>query len=67
MARANGVVCKKSRLKKLCDPKTAGGCGVVRFLSAEDFFCRAVTRQRPAVRTICFKGGSECLKRLNAP
>lgn len=38
----------------------------MRFWSAKDFFCHAVTRQRSAVRTICFKGGSERLKRLNA-
>lgn len=46
--------------------KPQAGAGVVRFWSAKDFFGHAVTRQRPAVRTICFKGGSECLKRLNA-
>lgn len=44
------------KLKNFYDPKTAGGCGVVRFLSAKDFFCHAVTRQRPAMRTICFEG-----------
>ena len=46
--------------------KPQAGAGVVRFWSAKDFFGHAVTRQRPAVRTICFKVGSECLKRLNA-
>jgi len=39
----------------------------VRFWSAKEFFGRAVTRQRPAVRTIFFNGGSECLERPNAP
>jgi hypothetical protein len=39
----------------------------VRFLSAKDFFCHAVTRQRPAVGTICFKGGADCLKGWNTP
>lgn len=38
----------------------------MRFWSAKDFFGHAVTRQRSAVRTICFKSGSGCLKRLNA-
>ena len=38
----------------------------MRFLSAKVFFGHAVTRQRPAVHTICFMGGSECLKKLNA-
>lgn len=38
----------------------------MRFWSAKVFFGHAVTRQRSAVRTICFKGGSERLKRLNA-
>ncbi|WP_320713341.1 hypothetical protein [Enterobacter cloacae] len=38
----------------------------MRFWSAKDFFGHAVTRQRSAVRTLCFKGGSERLKRLNA-
>lgn len=67
LARSGGLVCRKIKLKNFYDPKTAGGCGVVRFWSAKDFFGRAVTRQRPAVDTICFKGGSECAKRLNAP
>ncbi len=38
----------------------------MRFWSAKDFFCHALTRQPPAVHTICFKDGSERLKRLNA-
>lgn len=38
----------------------------MRFWSAKEFFGHAVTRQHPAVRTTCFKGGFECLKRLNA-
>ncbi|MCD0225882.1 hypothetical protein LN378_13410 [Enterobacter hormaechei subsp. steigerwaltii] len=67
LARSGGLVCRKIKLKNFYDPKTAGGCGVVRFWSAKDFFGRAVTRQRPAVGMICFKGGSECAKRLNAP
>lgn len=67
VARSGCLVCRKIKLKNFYDPKTAGGCGVVRFWSAKDFFGRAVTRQRPAVGTICFKGGSECMKRLNAP
>ncbi|HAS1428041.1 TPA: hypothetical protein I4D34_10930, partial [Enterobacter hormaechei] len=66
-ARSGSLVCRKIKLKKFYDPKTTGGCGVVRFWSAKNFFGHAVTRQRPAVRTICFKGGSECAKRLNAP
>jgi hypothetical protein len=49
-----GLVCRKIKLKNFYDPKTAGGCGVVRFWSAKDFFGHAVTRQRPAVHTICF-------------
>lgn len=31
MARSDGIICKKSKLKNFCDLKTAGGCGVVRF------------------------------------
>ena len=42
MARAGGLVCRKIKLKKLCDPKTAGGCGVVTFLSATRLFCLRV-------------------------
>lgn len=66
MARSGCLVCRKIKLKNFYDPKTAGGCGVVRFWSAKVFFGHAVTRQRSAVHTICFKGGSECLKWLNA-
>ena len=39
MARPGGVVCRKIKLKKLPDPKTAGGCGVAPFLSAASLFC----------------------------
>ncbi|WP_368982210.1 hypothetical protein AB4O95_17430 [Enterobacter asburiae] len=39
----------------------------MRFLSAKDFFCHAVTRQRPAEDTIDFKDGADCLKGWNTP
>ncbi|EDV9737542.1 hypothetical protein VP87_000492 [Salmonella enterica subsp. enterica] len=44
MARAGCVVCRKIKLKNFYDPKPAGGCGVVPFLSATHLFCQAVTR-----------------------
>nr|DAH07980.1 MAG TPA: hypothetical protein [Caudoviricetes sp.] len=37
MARSGAIICKKSQLKNFCDLKTAGGCGVVRFSSLNDF------------------------------
>ncbi|EAN2742131.1 TPA_asm: hypothetical protein G0P65_09385 [Salmonella enterica subsp. enterica serovar Typhimurium] len=37
-ARAGNIVCKKSQLKNFSDMKTAGGCGVVRFLYALVYF-----------------------------
>lgn len=39
----------------------------MRFWSAKDFFGHAVTRQRPAGGSICFKGGANCLKGWNTP
>ena len=65
--RSGSQVCRKIKLKKFDDPKTAGGCGVERFWSAKDFFGHAVTRQRPAGGSICFKGGANCLKGWNTP
>ncbi|EMP9724594.1 hypothetical protein RVY14_001905 [Enterobacter cloacae] len=62
-----GLVCRKIKLKNFYDPKTAGGCGVVRFWSVHHLFGYAVTRQRPAVRMIFFKDGIYCLIWLNAP
>ncbi|EFB6783358.1 hypothetical protein FO210_19830 [Escherichia coli] len=38
-ARAGDIVCKKSQLKNFSDMKTAGGCGVVPFLSVMHLFC----------------------------
>lgn len=35
--RPSGLVWRKIKLKNFYDPKTAGGCGVVRFWSAKDF------------------------------
>ncbi|MBK4285624.1 hypothetical protein JJP96_01735, partial [Enterobacter hormaechei] len=67
LARYGGLIWRKIKLKKFYDPKTAGGCGVVRFWSAKDFFGHAVTRQRPAGGSICFKGGANCLKGWNTP
>ena len=32
VAVIGAIICKKSQLKNFCDLKTAGGCGVVRFL-----------------------------------
>lgn len=66
LAWSGRMFCRRRKLKNFPDPKPAGGCGVVRFWSAKGFFGHAVTRQRPGVHMICFKGGSECLKRLNA-
>lgn len=42
MALSGIVVCRKIKLKNLLDPETAGGCGVVPFLSAKDLFCQRV-------------------------
>lgn len=39
LARDDSLVCRKIKLKKFIDPETAGGCGVVPFLSAKDLFC----------------------------
>ncbi|WP_193147901.1 hypothetical protein [Citrobacter freundii] len=36
------VFCRKRKLKNFIDPETAGGCGVVPFLSAKDLFCQRV-------------------------
>nr|DAY60206.1 MAG TPA: hypothetical protein [Caudoviricetes sp.] len=36
------VFCRKRKLKNFPDPETAGGCGVVPFLSAKDLFCQRV-------------------------
>jgi len=47
LALPDAIVCRKIKLKNLYDPKTAGGCGVVRFLSEKDYFCHAVTRPAP--------------------
>ena len=41
MARAGGLVCRKTKLKNFYDPETAGGCGVAPFWSATRLFCRA--------------------------
>jgi hypothetical protein len=43
MARSATQVCRKIKLKNFIDPETAGGCGVVPFLSAKDLFCQRVT------------------------
>ena len=42
LALSRAVVCRKRKLKKFIDPETAGGCGVVPFLSAKDLFCQRV-------------------------
>lgn len=42
MARSATLVCRKIKLKNFNDPKAAGGCGVVPFLSAKDLFCQRV-------------------------
>ncbi len=42
LARSGDIICKKTKLKNFCDPKLAGGCGVVPFLSANVLFCGAV-------------------------
>ncbi|EEW1437698.1 hypothetical protein D9G76_13290 [Escherichia coli] len=39
MALSKALVCRKRKLKNFIDPETAGGCGVVPFLSAKDLFC----------------------------
>jgi hypothetical protein len=54
LALPGAVVCRKIKLKNFYDPKTAGGCGVVRFLSAKEFFCHAVTLSAPRSGTIYF-------------
>lgn len=43
MARSGALFCRKIKLKNFIDPETAGGCGVVPFLSAKDLFCQGVT------------------------
>lgn len=54
LARSGGLVCRKIKLKNFYDPKTAGGCGVVRFLSVEHFFCLAVPPSAPRYRCDLF-------------
>jgi len=41
VARSGAIICRKSQLKNYCDLKTAGGCGVVRFLCAVRLFSLA--------------------------
>ena len=55
MARAGGLICRKIKLKNFDDPKTADGCGVVRFLSAKEFFYHAVTLSAPRSRHDLFR------------
>jgi hypothetical protein len=42
LALSGGLVCRKRKLKNFIDPETAGGCGVVPFLSVKYFFCQHV-------------------------
>lgn len=42
MALSGVLVCRKIKLKNFLDPETAGGCGVVPFLSVKYFFCQHV-------------------------
>ncbi|AYL63008.1 hypothetical protein CUC49_15920 [Citrobacter pasteurii] len=42
MALSGAVICRKRKLKNFLDRETAGGCGVVPFLSAKDLFCQRV-------------------------
>ena len=48
MALSDGLDCRKRKLKNFIDPETAGGCGVVPFLSAKDLFCQHLSP--PALR-----------------
>ncbi|AUU82731.1 hypothetical protein C2U54_01265 [Leclercia sp. LSNIH1] len=48
VACSGGLVCRKLKLKNFYDPKTAGGCGVVPFLSAPRLFCGCTAA--PALR-----------------
>lgn len=43
MVQSDGLICTKIKLKNFPEPETAGGCGVVPFLSAKDLFCRHIT------------------------
>jgi hypothetical protein len=43
LAQSKAVICRKRKLKNFIYPETAGGCGVVPFLSAKDLFCQRVT------------------------
>lgn len=60
MVRAGGLVCRKIKLKNFYDPKTAGGCGVVPFLSATRLFCgcaAAPALQRASDRFVVLRAG----------
>lgn len=49
MALPSSLVCRKRKLKNFIDPETAGGCGVVPFLSVKDFFSSHIAS--PALRS----------------
>jgi len=60
VARSGGLVCRKIKLKNFYDPKTAGGCGVVPFLSATRLFCgcaAALAQQHSTDRFGVFRAG----------
>ena len=47
MALPSSLVCRKRKLKNFIYPETAGGCGVVPFLSVKYFFCQHVEPSVP--------------------
>lgn len=47
MAWSGALVCIKIKLKNFIVPETAGGCGVVPFLSVKYFFCQHVEPSVP--------------------
>jgi len=69
VARASSLVCRKIKLKKFYDPKTAGGCGVVPFLSATCLFCgcsAAPALQRSSDRFVVLHAGGLAADALRA-
>ncbi|RTO72766.1 hypothetical protein D4M63_02250 [Enterobacter hormaechei] len=63
MAGSGAIICKKSQLKNFCDLKTAGGCGVVRFLCAARLFALASCAAIEPIELCLVKGGILCFDR----
>ena len=58
---------EKNKTEKILWSKNRRRVRCSAILVCERFFGHAVTRQRPAGGSICFKGGANCLKGWNTP